>query len=103
MKALKLAVMVLVMSALIVPLLGCNSESDEETPENQTATVQRGDLVLDITAAGNLALSLTEDLAIDLFYQEGTIQEVLVEEGDTVEFDVEQGDKGPRAANVKRV
>jgi len=48
-------------------------------------TVQRGDLTIDIIAAGNLALSRTEDLAIDLFYQEGTVEEVLVEEGDTVE------------------
>ena len=52
---------------------------------NETATVTIGSIVLDITAAGNLALSLTEDLAIDLFFQEGTIAEVLVEEGDSVE------------------
>ncbi len=76
---------ILVSGMLVAPLLSCDSESDEaELPEN-TATVQRGNLTIDITAAGNLALSRTEDLAIDLFYQEGTVEEVLVEEGDTVE------------------
>jgi len=61
------------------------------TPETQIAPVTRGDLSLDITAAGNLALSHTEDLTVDLFYGQsgttgtkGTIGEVLVEEGDTV-------------------
>jgi len=83
-----------VLGALItVPMLGCGTESDEaELPETQIVTVQRGDLTVDITAAGNLALSRTEDLSIDLFYGQsgtsgtkGTIGEVLVEEGDTVE------------------
>ncbi|MFC1937432.1 efflux RND transporter periplasmic adaptor subunit [Chloroflexota bacterium] len=65
---------------------GCGSESSEaETPQTQTVTVHRGDLTMDIVAAGNLALSTTEDLPFDLFYQEGTVEEVLVEEGDTVE------------------
>jgi len=65
--------------------LGCGSEPGEtEAMENQIITVERGDLTVEITAVGNLALSRTEDLAIDLFYQEGTVKEVLVEEGDTV-------------------
>lgn len=92
MKFLKTLLITLVLSALVVPLLSCNSEPDEEITENQVATVQRGNLTLEITAAGNLALSRTEDLAIDLFYGQsgtagtkGTIGEVLVEEGDTVE------------------
>ena len=69
-----------------ISFLGCESESDSETLlQNQVATVQRGDLTIEITAAGNLALSRTEDLAFDLFYQEGTVEAVLVEEGDTVE------------------
>jgi RND family efflux transporter MFP subunit len=65
--------------------VGGSEQSGALAQESQTATVQRGNLSLEITAAGNLALSRTEDLAIDLFYQEGTIEEVLVEEGDTVE------------------
>jgi len=47
----------------------------------QAYTVQRGDLVVNITAAGNLELSLTQDLA---FETAGTVAEVLVAEGDTV-------------------
>jgi len=84
MKLLKIILSVLVLGGLTAPLLSCGSDSDEAIPENQVVTVQRGNLTIDITAAGNLALSHTEDLAIDLFYQEGTIEEVLVEEGDIV-------------------
>lgn len=84
---------VLGLIGLTVSLTVDGSEQDEAlAQESQTATVQRGDLALEITAAGNLALSRTEDLAIDLFYGQsgatgikGTIGEVLVEEGDTVE------------------
>ncbi|MFC2056879.1 efflux RND transporter periplasmic adaptor subunit [Chloroflexota bacterium] len=76
----------LLLGGLFVPLLGCGSDSvEDEAAQNQTITVQRGDLTIDITAVGNLALSRTEDLAFDLFYPEGTVEEVLVEEGDTVE------------------
>lgn len=70
---------------LAVTVIGCSESSEPEAVENQVVAVQRGDLTVDITAAGNLALSRTEDLAFDLFYQEGTVAEVLVEEGDTVE------------------
>ena len=66
---------------LTVPLIGC-SEADSEMLENQIVTVQRGDLTIDIAAAGNLALSRTEDLAFEIA---GTVEEVLVEEGDAVE------------------
>jgi len=51
-------------------------------PENQVVTVQRGDLTIDITASGNLALSVMEDLAFEM---SGTVEEILVEEGDSVE------------------
>jgi len=62
---------------------GCGSESDSASvPEMQVVTVQRGNLVIDITAVGNLALSRTDDLAFEIA---GTVEEVLVEEGDTVE------------------
>jgi len=85
MRILKIILVILILGGLTVPWLGCGSESDEaEALESQTVTVQLGDLTVEITAAGNLALSTTEDLAFDLFYQEGTVEEVLVEEGDTV-------------------
>ena len=85
----KLVLIAFILAGLIIPPLGCSSETGEaEATETQVATVQRGDLTVDITAAGNLALSHTEDLPIDLFYPsgvKGTVEEVLVEEGDTVE------------------
>jgi HlyD family secretion protein len=73
-----------ILAGLIVQSLGCAS-AEAQTGEGQVVTVQRGDLRVDITAAGNLALSRTEDLAFDIFYPEATVEEVLVEEGDTVE------------------
>ena len=74
---------VLILFSLIILVVGCGSASDETgTLENQMATVQRGNLTIDITAAGNLALSRTEDLAFEIA---GTVEEVLVEEGDSVE------------------
>jgi RND family efflux transporter MFP subunit len=84
---------VLGLIGLTVSLTVGGSEQDEAlAQESQIATVQRGNLSIEITAAGNLALSRTEDLAVDLFYGQsgasgtkGTIGEVLVEEGDTVE------------------
>jgi len=86
MRLLKIILITSLLCAFGISFLGCESESDSETLlQNQVATVQRGDLTIEITAAGNLALSRTEDLAFDLFYQEGTVEAVLVEEGDTVE------------------
>jgi len=70
---------------LAFPLLGCGSEQDEASTQKQAITVQRGNITTDITAAGNLSLSHTEELAFDLFYKEGTVEEVLVEESDSVE------------------
>jgi len=85
-RILKIMLITFVLGGLLaVPVLGCTSEPEPAVSENQVVAVQRGDLTIDITAAGNLALSHTEDLAFDLFYQEGTVEEVLVEEGDTVE------------------
>jgi len=86
MKILKIVLITIIIGGLLAPLLSCGTKSGEaELSETQIVTVQRGDLTVDITAVGNLALSRTEDLAFDLFYQEGTVEEVLVEEGDTVE------------------
>jgi CspA family cold shock protein len=49
-----------------------------------------------------------EDGSGDLFVHYSTIvaeknSQKTLKDGDTVEFDVEQGEKGPRAANVKKV
>ncbi|TET67494.1 MAG: HlyD family efflux transporter periplasmic adaptor subunit [Dehalococcoidia bacterium] len=86
MTLVKIMLITFILSGLAFPVAGCASESGSESlSQNQIATVQRGNLVIDITAVGNLALSRTEELAFDLFYQEGTVEEVLVEEGDTVE------------------
>jgi RND family efflux transporter MFP subunit len=76
--------------ALIVVLCGVvtflliSALKPDSTPaaENQVVTVQRGDLTVDISAAGNLALSVTEDLAFEI---SGTVEEILVEDGDSVE------------------
>jgi len=57
------------------------SGSEASVPEYQTATVGRGDITADITAAGNLSYALEEDLA---FETAGYVEEVLVEEGDEV-------------------
>jgi multidrug efflux pump subunit AcrA (membrane-fusion protein) len=55
--------------------------------KQRTYTVAAGNIVTEISAAGNLALSKTEDIAVDLFYPagtKGTIGEVMVDVGDTV-------------------
>jgi multidrug efflux pump subunit AcrA (membrane-fusion protein) len=82
-RIVRIITIVFILGGLSVPLLGCSAESEEAgASENQEATVQRGNLTIDITAAGNLALSRTEDLAFEIA---GTVEEVLVEEGDVVE------------------
>jgi len=87
MKRLSLIVLlVMIVSGITAISPGCAPGQDSTLPtENEVVTVQRGDLTIDITAVGNLALANTEDLTFDLFYQKGTVEEVLVEEGDTVE------------------
>jgi multidrug resistance efflux pump len=87
MKKLKIMLAMLVLGAIVTTLAGCSSESDTDTVKTQNIAVKRGNLTLDITAAGNLALSHSEDMAVDLFYAagtKGTIGEVLVEAGDSV-------------------
>ena len=87
MKFLKAAIALLVLSTLTLGMAGCGTGEGAVAAESQTAKVMRGPLIVEITAAGNLALSRTEDLAIDLFYPpgtKGTIASVTVEEGDTV-------------------
>jgi len=76
------AVLMLVMTLLIIP--GCGRGVEPEETEEQTViqTVTRGDLSLDISAVGNLALSQKETLAFELT---GTVKEILVEVGDYVD------------------
>ncbi len=84
-KLFKVTLIISVVCLVSILSLSCASESDSVAlSENQVVTVERGNLIIDIAAVGNLALSRTEDLAFDLFYPEGTVEEVLVEEGDTV-------------------
>jgi HlyD family secretion protein len=71
----------LVLGSISVLSLSCASKS-ESAPQNQVVTVQRGDLTVDITASGNLALSVKEDLAFEMA---GTVEEVMVEEGESVQ------------------
>jgi len=78
----------LVLCSMSIMSLSCASESGSESvPDNQIVTVQRGDLTVDITASGNLALSHKEEIAFDIPGRvEGiTVEEILVEEGDSVE------------------
>jgi RND family efflux transporter MFP subunit len=88
MKVLKLAIIAMVLGGITLLALGCpGGTPTESTPEQQIATVQRGNLTVDITASGNLALSRMEDLAFDIPGRAGeiTVEEILVEEGDSVE------------------
>ena len=78
----KIIIITSLLCAVGISSFGCASKSDEtELSEYQVVTVQRGDLTIDITASGNLALSFKEDFAFEI---SGTVEEVLVEEGDSV-------------------
>jgi len=87
MKLLKILLITLVLASVSVLSLGCPQSDSESASEQQVATVQRGDLTVDITASGNLNLSRMEDLAFDIpgRSQEITVEEILVAEGDSVE------------------
>ena len=80
-KVVKAILISVLASGLVVSLSGCTAGSEISVPEYQTATVGRGDITVDITAAGNLSYALEEDLA---FETAGYVEEVLVEEGDEV-------------------
>lgn len=79
----KIIIIGFILAGLIAASVSCSSETDETgEAETRIVTVQRGNLTIDITAAGNLDLSRTEELAFEVA---GTVAEVLVEEGDPVE------------------
>ncbi len=81
MKVLKIAI-ILVLCSFAISSLSCASESSSAQIESKVVEVQRGNLVVDIPASGNLALSLKKELAFEM---SGTVEEILVEEGDSVE------------------
>ena len=75
-----------IFSILLVPLIGvialsCTSKSNSAAAAGQTATVQSGNLSVDILASGNLVTANEADLA---FYSAGTVEDVLVKIGDNV-------------------
>jgi len=75
-------ILALILGGIGIVSLGCLGESDSESvSETQLATVQRGDITVDITASGNLMLSVMEDLAFEMA---GTVEDILVEEGESV-------------------
>ena len=88
MRLSKIILITLILGILAIPPVSCSSKSGTETaPENEVVVVQRGNLTIDITASGNLALSLKEDLAFEISgttQEPMTVEEVLVEEGDSV-------------------
>ncbi len=83
MRIWKIIMITSLLCAVGISSFGCASESEEtELLENQVVTVQQGDLIIDITAVGNLLFSNEEELAFEV---SGTVGEVLVEIGDSVE------------------
>jgi len=83
MKIFKIMLALLMIGIMTVPIIGCSSDAEAEGEiEAQEVTVEKGDLTVEITSSGNLALSLTEDLAFEVA---GTVEEVFVDEGDIVE------------------
>ena len=68
--------------AVAIPLVVNDSDSKAESTTNeQVVTVQRGDITIDISSAGNLSFLIEEDLAFEIA---GTVAEVMVEVGDSV-------------------
>jgi HlyD family secretion protein len=72
-RTLKVMLTGVIILGILLPVTGCGSKDDNASTQTQTATVQKGDLSVEITSVGNLSLSQTEDLAFDM-----------VETGDTV-------------------
>ena len=84
MKIIRITFSALILFATLIVISGCGKGTELEEAEEQTViqAVTRGDLSLDISAVGNLALSQKDTIAFELT---GTVEEVLVEVGDYVE------------------
>jgi HlyD family secretion protein len=82
-KILLIGISFTIIGGLALFSYGCNSKTGQ-TASQQLVAVQRGNLTIDITGAGNLALAKTEDLAFEIA---GYVQDVLVKEGDSVKQD----------------
>ena len=82
MRKVKGLVLSLLISVLFVVPLGCSSADSETDTKIMTMTVERGDILIEVTSVGNLELSHKEDLDFDI---SGTVEEVMVDEGDYVE------------------
>lgn len=80
-KLVSAIVIVLTVVLLITSLVGCASQTETSTGTQITATAQRGDIIVDISAVGNLAYAQEEELSFDTG---GTVAEVLAEVGDSV-------------------
>jgi multidrug efflux pump subunit AcrA (membrane-fusion protein) len=76
-RIISFAILALLMAT---PAVSCTAKTDPAAA-NQVATVQRGNLNINILASGNLKTAREENLA---FYSAGTVQEVLVKIGDSV-------------------
>lgn len=75
-------VMMLLGGISLLALSCAPKQTNTTTTVTEEVAVQRGNLSVDITAVGNLALSTKQDLAFEI---PGTVEDVLVEEGDSVE------------------
>ena len=80
MKIIKAAGILLV-AVGVLALVGCGAKTSSSATKTQTATVQRGNIVVSTTSAGNLAFTRSQDVAFDMA---GTVQDVNVAVGDQV-------------------
>jgi len=83
-KIIRITFTVLILVAMFLIFTGCGRGTETAEIEEQTViqTVTRGNLSLDVSAVGNLALSQKENLSFALT---GTVKEVSVEVGDYVD------------------
>ena len=83
MKISKISATVLLLVVAGMLSIGCASQSDSSpVSENQTVTVRRGDIKIDIMASGNLIATCEANLN---FGSAGLVEQVLVQIGDSVE------------------
>ncbi len=77
----RLFTIVICVSILSVPGIGCASKSTAPEAEKQVVTIQRGNLEVTVSVDGNLEMPQAFDLH---FGTPGEVRDVLVEEGDPV-------------------